>query len=88
MGMQGRPSQWRKQMLSDLKQFKDTGFVKKVKWLTARDEHVCPLCAAREGKSYSFEEAKKELEGTFCKPRDPDDRCRCCFIADESSMTI
>ncbi len=53
----------------------------KVQWLTARDEHVYPLCAAREGKIFSIDEAKKEIEGKFCKPGDPDDRCRCCFIS-------
>ena len=88
MGMQGTVNQWRKGMLMELKEIKSEGLFNKVKWLTARDEVVCPLCAAREGKSYTIEEAKKELEGEFCKPIDPDDRCRCCFIVDESSCTI
>ena len=50
----------------------------------ARDEHVCPLCKAREGKYYTVEEVKKILEGEFCKPEDEDDRCRCCFVVDDN----
>jgi len=80
MGIQGTVDDWRKEMLVHLIETSDDGTTK-VKWLTARDEHVCPLCAAREEKVYSFEQAKKELEGEFCKPGDPDDRCRCVFVA-------
>jgi hypothetical protein len=55
-------------MLSDLKQFKDTGFVKKVKWLTARDEHVCPLCAAEKVNLTLSKKLKKNLKVLSANP--------------------
>jgi hypothetical protein len=73
-------------MLKELKELETDGLFRKVIWLTAKDEAVCPLCAAREGKHYSFENARKELDGVFCDPPDPDDRCRCCFIVDDSCL--
>ena len=80
MGLQGTVNDWRKEMLEELRDL-ESGGITRVEWLTARDEHVCPLCAAREGKIYTIAEARKELEGEFCKPGDPDDRCRCTFLA-------
>ena len=84
MGIQGSAKDWRKEKLEDLRQFQSTGNVRKVIWLTARDEHVCPLCAAREGKYFTFKQAREELKGKFCRPSDPDDKCRCCFIVDDT----
>jgi len=80
MGLQGNVNNWRKDMLEVLKRYASQD-VQRVKWSTANDEHVCPLCAANEGKTYTIAEAKKALQGEFCKPGDPDDRCRCTFIA-------
>lgn len=82
MGIQGTASNWRKDMLEVLNHLTDQGAVK-VKWDTANDEHVCPLCAARNGRIYTISEAKEELKGKFCKPGDPDDRCRCTFSVAE-----
>lgn len=79
MGIQGTINDWRKDMLVHLVERSDNG-ANKVEWYTAQDEHVCPLCAARNKKIYTFEQARKELESEFCKPGDPDDRCRCCFL--------
>jgi hypothetical protein len=78
MGIQGNVNNWRKDMLEVLNHLVSQGAVK-VKWETANDEHVCPLCANRNGKIYTISEAKEELKGEFCKPGDPDDRCRCTF---------
>jgi len=77
--LQGTVDDWRKEMLEELSDLESAG-VARVEWLTARDEHVCPLCAARAGKIYTIAEARKELEGEFCKPREPDERCRCTFL--------
>jgi len=83
---EGTVDDWRRDLLSELDNYAafDNPKIVKVIWLTASDENVCPLCAAREGQHYTIEEVKKELEGEFCKPLDPDDRCRCTFIVDES----
>lgn len=86
MGMQGTVDDWRKDLLNELdnySEFNDPKIIKVI-WLTARDENVCPLCVAREGKYFTFEEIKKELKGEFCRPADEDDRCRCTFITDDS----
>lgn len=80
--MQGNVSNWRKDMLEVLNHLISQGAVK-VKWETANDEHVCPLCADRNCKIYTISEAKEELKGKFCKPGDPDDRCRCTFSVAE-----
>lgn len=82
MGVQGTASKWRKDMIEVLNHLKSQSVVK-VKWDAANDEHVCPLCAARNGKIYTISEAKEELKGKFCKPGDPDDRCRCSFTTVE-----
>lgn len=82
--MQGGCAKWRKSFLSDLKRFEEVKSFKRVVWSTQRDSHVCPLCATRQGKYYTFEELRKEIEGTFCKPADPDDRCRCTIGVDEN----
>ena len=87
MGLQGSVNEWRKRNLDDLMDLKkDDDLFNKVIWISAGDANVCPLCAARNGKYYSFEEAKRELDGEFCKPSDPDDRCRCTFIMDDSCL--
>lgn len=82
MGAQGTASKWRKDMIEVLNHLKSQSIIK-VKWDAANDEHVCPLCAARNGKVYTIPEAKEELKGEFCNPSDPDDRCRCSFTAVE-----
>ena len=80
MGIQGTVNDWRKELLDMLNELSNGG-VTKVEWLTAQDEVVCPLCAKRDGKKYTIAEARKELAGEFCKPTDPDDKCRCTFLA-------
>jgi hypothetical protein len=85
MGLQGTVDEWRKDLLKELDSYEsDDPKPLKVIWLTARDQHVCPLCAAREGKYFTLEKVRKILMGEFCKPLDEDDRCRCTFIIDES----
>ena len=77
----------RASLLEDLAQHESFDFVKKVRWLTARDDAVCPLCREREGKTFTFKEIRKILQGDFCRPADTGDRCRCCFVADENSFS-
>lgn len=76
--------EWRKALLREIENFESMRIVSRIRWLTARDEAVCPLCRSREGKIFTFEEARKELQGEFCRPGDPDDKCRCTFVADEN----
>ncbi len=76
MGKQGTTSDWRRELLERLGEYEEEG-TDLVTWNTACDAHVCPRCAAREGRVFTIEEARRELEGEFCRPRDPDDRCRC-----------
>lgn len=79
MGIQGTPNDWRREMLDILSELSKEG-VAKVEWLTAQDEFVCLLCAKRNRKIYTISQAQKELAVEFCKPGDPDDRCRCTFL--------
>lgn len=81
MGIQGNFNDWRKDMIELLDEYAKDG-IKHVVWSTAEDDFVCKRCSSREGKRYTIEEARKALEGEFCKPEDPDDRCRCTFLAD------
>ena len=53
---------------STLKAYRDAG-VKKVRWVTARDERVCETCRERNGKVYSINSI----------PPKPHRRCRCVF---------
>lgn len=82
MSLQGTPNDWRKDMLEILSHLKSQDVVT-VTWQSSNDNHVCPLCAARNRKIYTIDEAKKELKGKFCQPGDPDDRCRCSFTTVE-----
>ena len=86
MGIQGTVDDWRKDLLDELDNFSefDNPKIVKVIWLTARDANVCPLCAAREGKYFTIEEVKREIQNKFCIPHDEDDRCRCTFVVDEN----
>ena len=89
MGMQGTVKDWRKDLLRDLENVCSIGpglKITKVRWLTARDEVVCPVCASREGKYFTPKQVREILQGNFCEPLDEDDRCRCCFVADESCI--
>lgn len=53
-----------------LKAFRDTG-VKKVKWVTERDEKVCSTCGPRDGKVYDIDKV----------PVKPHLGCRCWLEA-------
>lgn len=49
-----------------LKAFRDSG-IKKVKWLTEKDDRVCPVCGPRDGKVYDIDKV----------PPKPHVNCRC-----------
>lgn len=49
-----------------LKAFKDSG-VKKVRWVTEKDDRVCPVCGSRDGKIYDIDKV----------PQKPHWSCRC-----------
>ena len=52
-----------------------------VEWLTAHDEHVCPLCAERDGRILTLTEAKQMIEGDLCRPQNPyANWCRCVIL--------
>lgn len=52
-----------------LKAFRDTG-VKKVKWVTEKDDRVCPVCGPRDGKVYDIDKV----------PPKPHPNCRCILL--------
>jgi len=79
MGIQGDCNDWREDMIEVLNDFITRG-AKKVRWFSAQDEHVCPLCKEKDGTIYTIEETIEALKDEFCKPGDPDDRCRCTFL--------
>lgn len=55
---------------SMLKAYEDAG-IEKVRWITERDEKVCPICAPRDGKVYNIKEAPPKAHW----------RCRCWYKA-------
>ena len=74
----GRPlSETRKYLLESLDKIEKTGFYKKVKWSTARDEHVCDECKKKEGVLYTFDEMRNILLSDFCKSDHFEQNCRC-----------
>ncbi|MBN1252943.1 MAG: hypothetical protein JXA16_12480 [Bacteroidales bacterium] len=80
MGMQGSVRNWRKDLREIIEYLRKDG-VTQFKWSSANDEHVCSKCKSRDGKIFTYKEILNELNGAFCKPSDPDDRCRCTIIA-------
>lgn len=71
---------WRQDHLERLDELEAAG-VEQVEWSTAGDEHVCPRCAAREGRKFTLAQMRRELETEFCTPADIGDRCRCVIVA-------
>lgn len=53
-----------------LKAFRDAG-VKKVRWVTEKDDRVCPVCGPRDGKVYDIDKV----------PNKPHVNCRCIISA-------
>lgn len=47
-----------------------------IQWLAAPDS--CPLCIARNGKTYSAAEVRRELSGPLCQR---EDGCRCALLS-------
>lgn len=81
--LQGTVDDWRRDLLEQLARLEQICVPPgtRVLWFTANDEHVCRLCAARDQRSFSYAEARAELQGEFCRPA-PGDRCRCSFVVD------
>jgi len=80
MGMQGTYDDWRLDLLARIQGLQNEG-VTRFRWSTAGDAHVCDRCRARHGKVYDVAGLRMELRGAFCRPGDPDDRCRCTIVA-------
>jgi len=77
--LQGTADDWRTSLLDRLARFETEG-VDCVEWSTARDKHVCSLCAVRDGRTFTPAELRAEIAAEFCRPGDPDDRCRCTLL--------
>lgn len=77
---------WRRVLLQGAQRQSKSG-VEWFEWSTAGDQVVCAQCAARQGRVYSLAELEIELQGHFCCPPDPDDRCRCTVVAAEEPQT-
>jgi Phage Mu protein F like protein len=60
--------------------------VKTLKWFTAEDDHVCPECAALDGKEIGIEDKffEDDYSDGEIPPRHPD--CRCYTRPDEISI--
>ena len=83
LGIQGTVKDWRRDHLERVAELQQSGF-SHVEWSSAGDELVCSKCAARNGKVYTISEIRREIQGEFCCPGDPDDRCRCVIVAAEA----
>ena len=70
----------RKQLLNRLDQYEDEGFIRKVKWITAGDDHVCEECRKKEGVVYTIGEMRKVLFSDFCTSDQFEQGCRCVFV--------
>ena len=79
MEKQGNVDEWRGDLLARASDYTQDGF-DTIQWISAQDEHTCPKCAARHGKKYTQTTLREELEGQFCVPGDPGDRCRCVIV--------
>jgi hypothetical protein len=77
-----RLSEARKYLLGELDQFAGTGVVVAVQWLTAQNKTVCEACSGRDGKVYTFEQARAAVsEPSFCVQKDEGLGCRCVWLA-------
>ncbi len=46
---------------AELAGYKQSGVVEKVRWVTAQDERVCPICEPRDGRVFTLERAENEI---------------------------
>jgi hypothetical protein len=75
----------RQELLAQLDRYIQDG-ARRVNWLTAQDDQVCALCAAREQRALTIAEARAELHGRFCEARDLEYGCRCTITVVETDF--
>ena len=56
-------------MLELLDRYESTWPHGRVTWFTCDDRLACKPCAAREGRKFTYNEARRELAGRFCNGR-------------------
>ncbi len=79
LNFKGHLHQQREYMLGKLADLESCGF-QYVRWLTGNDVHVCPLCAERNNRLYSFDEIRSLIIGKFCQAKDFWQGCRCSIV--------
>ena len=61
----------RRRLLAELKIYRKSDAVSGAVWVSGGEsECYCPACAKRNGKSYTFDELQKILQGEFCQGDD------------------
>jgi len=59
-----------------------------VRWSTANDPNVCPLCAEKNKRLFSFDEIKQLIQCKFCQAKDFWQGCRCIIVPAENPADI
>lgn len=70
----------RERILSELSRMEEAG-TPGVRWRTADVEGLDDRCIKRHDRVFTFEQARRQLAGEFCKFADPELGCQCVFEA-------
>jgi rubredoxin len=84
---EGQLHDQRKYILKRLVDLEASGF-QYVRWLSANDEHVCPLCAEKNKNLFKPNEIKELINGKFCQAKDFWQGCRCVIVADRNPAEV
>lgn len=57
----------------------EEGGAEGVRWLTADVEGLSDRCIKRDGRVFTLDQARAELQGDFCQFADPQRGCECTF---------
>jgi len=85
--VKGQLHEQRKYILERLADFEACGF-HYVRWSTANDVNVCPLCAERNNRLFSIDEIKLLIQSKFCQAKDFWQGCRCAIVAAKAPADI
>ncbi len=68
----------RDRLLAELAKLEEEG-KPGIRWQTADVDGLDDRCIKRDGRVYTFEQARRELASEFCKFADPEQGCQCTF---------
>jgi hypothetical protein len=80
---EGQLEEQRKYILQRLADYEKAHF-QYVRWISANDEHVCPLCAEKNKKLFKPNEIRELIKNKFCQAKDFWQGCRCMIAPAEN----